>query len=88
MNNDALSRIFSSETIARFERLSEATEYQWKYGFERQLTLFRLMAFILVTVEEQASHIPLEEAGLFLLELVAPRGISFWWRLIASSIAA
>jgi hypothetical protein len=69
MNNDALRRFFSQDTIEKLEKLAQETTYQWRHGFERQLTLFQLFAFILAMVEEQASQIPMDEPGLLLLEL-------------------
>lgn len=72
MNNDALARIFPPETITKFELLAEVTSYQWYAGFERQLAFFRLLAFLLLTIEQTASSTPLEsvnDAGQFLVSL-------------------
>lgn len=83
MNNDVLRRFFSDDTIAKLEAVAQDTTYQWKHGFERQLTLFQFFAFILVTVEEQASQIPMDEAGLFLLALDITAGERIREELVA-----
>lgn len=60
---NALQRYYTPETIQKLERLAELTDYQRYTSFRYKLTLLDWCALCLSTVEEQAGHLPLDNAA-------------------------